>query len=40
VTGVREALAAYLDQGNKLYSPVFQHRLAELGAEGDDAKAL
>ena len=34
---LREALAAYLGQGNKLYAPLFQGRLAELEAEGDDA---
>jgi class 3 adenylate cyclase/predicted ATPase len=37
MTGLREALAAYLDQGNKLYAPLFQGRLAELEAEADDA---
>ena len=35
MTGLREALAAYLGfQGNKLYGPLFQGRLAELEAEG------
>ena len=38
MTGLREALAAYLGQGNKLYGPLFQGRLAELEAEGDDAE--
>jgi predicted ATPase len=38
MTGLREALAAYLGQGNKLYAPLFQGRLAELEAEGDDAE--
>jgi predicted ATPase len=37
VTGLREALAAYLAQGNKLYAPLFQGLLAELEAGGDDA---
>jgi predicted ATPase len=37
MTGLREALAAYLGQGNKLYAPLFQGLLAELEAEGDDA---
>ena len=35
--GLREALAAYLGQGNKLHAPLFQGRLAELEAEGPDA---
>jgi predicted ATPase len=39
MTGLREALAAYLGQGNKLLEPLFQGRLAELEAEGDDAEA-
>jgi class 3 adenylate cyclase/predicted ATPase len=33
--GLREALAAYLGQGNKLWAPLFQGRLAELEAEED-----
>ena len=37
MTGLREALAAYLGQGNKLHAPLFQGRLAELEAEGPDA---
>jgi predicted ATPase len=37
MTGLREALAAYLDQGNKLYASLFQGLLAELEAEGRDA---
>jgi predicted ATPase len=37
MTGLREALAAYLGQGNKLHAPLFQGRLAELEAEADDA---
>jgi predicted ATPase len=37
--GLREALAAYLRQGNKLYAPLFQGRLAELEVKGDDAEA-
>jgi predicted ATPase len=39
MTGLRKALAAYLGQGNKLLEPLFQGRLAELEAEGDDAEA-
>ena len=38
MTGLWEALAAYLGQRNKLYAPLFQGRLAELEAEGDDAE--
>jgi class 3 adenylate cyclase/predicted ATPase len=38
MTGLREALAAYLAQGNKLYAPLFQGRLAELEAERDDVE--
>jgi predicted ATPase len=37
MTALREALAAYLSQGNKLYASLFQGLLAELEAEGDDA---
>jgi class 3 adenylate cyclase/predicted ATPase len=37
MTALREALAAYLGQGNRLHVPLFQGRLAELEAEGDDA---
>ena len=37
VKGFREALAAYLGQGNKLTVPLFQGLIAELEAEGDDA---
>jgi predicted ATPase len=37
MTGFREARAAYLGQGNKLYAPLFQGLLAEFEAEGDDA---
>jgi predicted ATPase len=37
VLGLREALAAYLGQGNKLFVPLFQGLLAELEAQGDDA---
>jgi predicted ATPase len=37
MTGLREALAAYLGQENKLYAPLLQGLLAELEAEGDDA---
>jgi predicted ATPase len=38
MTGLEDALAAYLGQGNKVYAPLFQGRLAELEAEGGDAK--
>ena len=37
MTGFREARAAYLGQGNKLYAPLFQGLLGEFEAEGDDA---
>jgi predicted ATPase len=37
MTGLRETLAAYLGQGNKLLAPLFQGLLAELEAEGEDA---
>ena len=37
MTGLREALAAYLGLGNKLFAPLFQGLLAELEAEGNDA---
>jgi predicted ATPase len=37
MTGLREALAAYLGQGNKMYVPLIKGRLAELEAEGNDA---
>jgi predicted ATPase len=37
MTGLREALAAYLGQGNKLHAPLFQGLIAELEAEGADA---
>jgi predicted ATPase len=37
MTGLRDALAAYLGQGNKLFAPLFKGRLAELEAEGDGA---
>ena len=36
--GLRDALAAYLGQGNKLLVPLFQGLLAELEAEGEDAE--
>jgi predicted ATPase len=38
MTGLREALAAYLGQGSKLFVPLFQGLLAELEAEADDAE--
>jgi len=38
MTGLQEALPAYLGQGNKLLAPLFQGLLAELEAEGEDAK--
>jgi predicted ATPase len=37
MTGLREALAAYLGQGNKWSVPLYQGLLAELEAEGDGA---
>jgi class 3 adenylate cyclase/predicted ATPase len=37
VSELRSALASYVDQGNKLYVPLFQGLLAELEAEADDA---
>jgi predicted ATPase len=37
MTELRQALVAYLGQGNKLFVPLFQGRLAELEAEGNDA---
>jgi predicted ATPase len=36
MTGLGEALAAYLGHGNKLWVPLFQGRLAELESEGND----
>jgi class 3 adenylate cyclase/predicted ATPase len=36
MTALREALAGYLSQGNKLFTPLFQGLLAELEAEGRD----
>jgi len=38
VTELRQALAAYTDQGNKLWVPLFQGLLAEIEAEGQDAE--
>jgi predicted ATPase len=38
MTELRQALAAYADQGNKLVAPFFQGRLAEFEAEGQDAE--
>jgi predicted ATPase len=40
MTGLREALAAYLGQRNKLHAPLFQGLLAELDAEEDAEGAL
>ena len=37
MTGLREALAIYLGQGNKLFAPLYQGLLAELEAEGEGA---
>jgi predicted ATPase len=37
MTDLREALAGYLGQGNKLHAPLFQGVLAELEAEENDA---
>jgi predicted ATPase len=39
MTGLREALAGYLGQGNKVYAPLFQGRIAELEAVGNDAES-
>jgi predicted ATPase len=39
-TGLRQALTAYTDQGNKLYVPFYQGLLAEIEAQGDAADAL
>jgi class 3 adenylate cyclase/predicted ATPase len=36
-TGLKQALAAYLGQRNKLHAPIFQGLMAEIEAEGDDA---
>ena len=38
MTELRQALAAFADQGNKLLAPFFQGRLAEFEAEGQDAE--
>ncbi len=38
MTELRQTLAAYADQGNKLFAPFFQGRLAEFEAEGQDAE--
>jgi predicted ATPase len=38
VTEFRQGLAAYADQGNKLFAPFFQGRLAEFEAAGQDAE--
>jgi len=38
MTRLREALAAYLGQGNKLHAPLVHGLLAELEAEGDGAE--
>jgi predicted ATPase len=37
IVELREALAAYLGQKNRLHAPLFQGQLAELEAEGNDA---
>jgi predicted ATPase len=37
MAALRKELAAYLGQGNKLFAPLFEARLAELEAEGGDA---
>ena len=39
MTELRQALAAYADQGNKSHVPFFQGRLAELEAAGQEAEA-
>jgi predicted ATPase len=38
VTELREALAAYADQGNKLFAPLFEGRLAEFEAAGQNTE--
>ncbi len=38
MTELRQALAAYADQGNKVVAPFFQGRLAEFEAEEQDAE--
>jgi tetratricopeptide (TPR) repeat protein len=38
MTELRQALAAYADQGNKVHVPFFQGRLAELEAAGQEAE--
>ena len=40
MTELRHALAAYVDQGNKLHVPFYQGLLAELEAEGQDAEGV
>jgi len=37
MTELRQAMAAFAEQGNKSYAPIFQGRLAEFEAEGQDA---
>jgi tetratricopeptide (TPR) repeat protein len=39
-TGLRQALAAYTNEGNKLYVPFYQGLLAEIEAQGDAGAAL
>src|ERR1700730_6531872 len=39
-TELRQALAAYIDQGNKLFVPLYQGLLAEIEAQGDAEGAL
>jgi predicted ATPase len=39
-TGLRRALAAYIDQGNKRFMPFYQGLLAEIEAQGDAEGAL
>ena len=38
MTELRQALAAYVDRGNKVYAPLFQGLLAEFEAAGQDAQ--
>jgi class 3 adenylate cyclase/predicted ATPase len=38
ISELRRSLAAYIEQGNKLHTPLFQGLLAELEAEGDSAE--
>src|SRR5262249_10350968 len=39
-TELRQALAAYTDQGNRVFLPLYQGLLAEIEAQGDAEEAL